>query len=76
MPLFRATAASFLPPPDLLEDTAAVYFYFGWEDVNGSWLIRRQVRADATSMDADIVNNPGHANLASAWAVKEGLVYA
>lgn len=70
-----ASSSSWLPPPDNSEDTDATYFYFGWEDVGGSWLVRRQLRADATTMDATDTDNPSHLNLTSAWASKETLIY-
>ena len=68
--------APFLVVPDLTEDTDAIHFFFGWSNISGSWLVRRQTRADSTSVDATIANNPSHPDLDSSWAVKEGLVYA
>ena len=33
-----------LPLYDFLDETNPVYFYFGWEDIHGHWLVERQVR--------------------------------
>ncbi len=66
----------FLPPSDMVDDSGATYFYFGWFDALGGWLVRRQLRVDATTADASVSNNPGYANLTAAWATKETLTYA
>ena len=67
---------TFLPSADLCEDTDATHFYFGWTSVSGGWLVRRQVRADASSQDATQTGaNSAIADLTSAWATKETLEY-
>ena len=66
---------AFLDPGDLVDDTDSVYFYFGWVSVAGTWLVRRQVRATSSTVDATGDNNP-EPDLATAWADKENLTYA
>lgn len=63
--------SSFLPPPDLLDESDATYFYYGWEDVNGGWLVRRATRASAKKANA----TTGHPDLATAWANRSSLIY-
>lgn len=63
----------FLPAPDLYDETTD-YFYMGWEDVNGSWLVRRTLRLDSTKLDATDSGNI-HDDIASAWPDRESLVY-
>ena len=75
--LVESTGANiFLPAADNVDDTGATYFYFGWESVNGSWLVRRQLRVDATTEDATIGNNAGYVNLTAAWPDRGSLAYA
>lgn len=62
--------SSFLPPPDLLDESTN-YFYYGWEDVRGGWLVRRATRASAKKEDA----TTGYADLATAWANRTVLMY-
>lgn len=66
----------FLGPSDETDDSGAVYFYFGWASVNGSWLIRRQTRATSLTLNANIVNNASYANLAAAWTARASLTYS
>lgn len=66
---------SFLQTPDLIEDTDAVYFYMGWLDLSGAWMVRRQIRVDASTTDATPAENSSYANLSAAWAEKETLNY-
>lgn len=66
----------FLGPSDETDDSGAVYFYFGWASVNGSWLVRRQTRATSLTLNANIVNNPSYANLAAAWTARASLTYS
>jgi hypothetical protein len=70
-----STGSQFLPAADLVSDVDPIYFYFGWDDVNATWLVRRQVRATSAHSDATISNNPLHATLASAWSARATLVY-
>ena len=66
----------FLATPDLVDTTQSDYFYFGWTNILGGWLIRRQDRTDSSSAGADISNNPSYANLTAAWVDRYTLVYA
>jgi len=66
----------FLPPPDLTDEADATYFYFGWEDEGGSWLVQRQDRLTSETLRADISNNPGFADLTAAWPNRVTLTYA
>ena len=65
----------FLPSPDKIDDSDAVYFYLGWADVNGEWLVRRQLRADAAQANAAPANNPSYSDLSSAWGARATLNY-
>ena len=68
--------AGFLPPADRIDDTTGIeFFHFGWEDVNGGWLIRRQTRSDSTFVDATESNNSSYTTLAEAWPFRLGLTY-
>ena len=68
-------ADEFLPIPELLDEDAT-YFYMGWSDVDGSWLIRRKERSTTSYLDAAIANNSGYADLAAAWPDRATLAYA
>lgn len=63
--------SSFLPPPDLLDESDATYFYYGWAEVNGGWLVRRATLASAKKEDV----TTGHPNLATAWGFRASLSY-
>lgn len=63
--------SSFLPPPDLLDEEDATFFYYGWADVNGGWLVRRATRASAKKEDA----TTGYPDLDTAWANRASLAY-
>jgi len=65
------SGSSFLPPPDLVDESDATYFYYGWEDVNGGWLVRRATRATAKKEDA----TTGFPDLATAWTNRASLSY-
>ena len=65
----------FLPTPDR-DEAAAEYFYLGWADVNGGWLVRRIARADATRADATASDNSSYTTLAEAWPHRATLTYA
>lgn len=71
---FLSAASTFLDPPSLL-DEGATHFYMGWESINSSWLIRKQTRSDATTVDATINNNGSYANLSLAWVDRAALTY-
>ena len=64
----------FLPNPDSFEETDT-YFYMGWEDVNGGWLIRKQIRSNSSFTDATVANNGAYLTLTAAWASKNTLTY-
>ena len=67
--------SKFLDNPNLNDETEADYFYFGWEDVNGGWLIRRQSRVDSDYEDANEDSNSSYANLTTAWPFRVSLTY-
>lgn len=57
--------------PDLVDDTDATYFYFGWTLEDTSWLIQRQDRSTSASLDA----TTGYPDLATAWPNRDSLTY-
>ena len=65
----------FLPRPDLIDDRDEMFFYFGWENVNGGWLIRRTERATAQQLAATEANNTSFPDLASAFPERANLTY-
>lgn len=64
--------ASFLPVADNTDTSDATFFYFGWADVNGGWLIQRHDRATS----AYVSSTAGHADLSTAWPDRANLTYA
>ena len=62
---------SVMPTPDDMDESGAAYFYFGWSDFGGGWLVRRQHRATGAHEDA----TTGAADYASAWAGRASLAY-
>lgn len=66
----------FLPIPDLFDETDATYFYYGWNNVNGNWLIRRGNRLTAQKQNATISTNSAYANLSAAWPNRNTLNYS
>lgn len=73
-PSVTTGSEEFLPIPELLDETAT-YFFMGWADVNGTWLIRRKERTTTEYLDASGLNNGAYADLASAWVDRLTLVY-
>ena len=69
------SGTSFLDTPDMIDETDAIYFYFGWTSVDSSWLIRRQVRLTALTVDANILSNGGIPDLATGWPSRVSLIY-
>lgn len=65
----------FNPFPDNYSDTATDYYYFGWESINGSWLIRKRSKTSSLYTEASITNNATYATLALAWVDRESLTY-
>lgn len=61
--------------PDLIDETDPASFYWGWEDVNGSWLIRKIDTSDSSYVVADQVGNSGYIDLTAAWVDRAALVY-
>ena len=61
-----------LSVPNLLDESNAVYFYFGWENVNGGWLVQRQNRSTSITESA----TAGHTNLTDAFADRINLEYS
>lgn len=66
----------FLPPPDLVDHLDVVFFYYGWENVNGDWLVRRTVRATGFQDSATSANNPSIPDLAAAFPDRATLTYS
>ena len=58
--------------PDLSDESDATYWYYGWENIDGGWLVQRQTRSSGMSLDAD----SGYADLATAWPNKDTLSYS
>ncbi|NEN91196.1 MAG: hypothetical protein F6K48_20715 [Okeania sp. SIO3H1] len=69
------SGTAFLPIPDDLDESSATEFFFGWEDVDGGWLIARQTRATAQTVHADQANNPLYTTLTAAWPDRQSLTY-
>lgn len=67
----RAAEIDYLAVPDRSEDTVT-YFYFGWEDVGGSWLVQRQDRVSSISLSA----TQGYDTLSEAWPNRNSLDYS
>ena len=65
----------FNPFPDEYDDTQTDYYYFGWESINGSWLIRKRSKTSSLYTEANNVNNPTYATLALAWVDRVSLTY-
>ena len=61
-----------LPVPDLFDENDPNFFYFGWENVNGGWLVQRQNRSTSITESA----TTGHANLTDAFADRTNLGYS
>lgn len=68
--------SSFLPAPDRTDETDATFFYFGWENVGGDWLVQRQTRSTGVSVSATGSNNPSYADLTAAFPDRATLTYA
>lgn len=60
-----------LPVPDERDETGAVYWFYGWIDVNGAGLIQRMNRE--TSISAS--NTTSIADFQTAWDDRANLVY-
>jgi len=65
------TSNTSLKIPDLLDESDDNYFYFGWENINNTWLIQRQRRSTTQTKSISV----GYANLALAWAERTNLDY-
>ena len=61
--------------PSETDENGELYFYFGWENINGGWLVRRQLRSNGDTVDAIPSNNSSHADLTGAWLARETLTY-
>ena len=70
--LENASTDNSLSVPNLLDESNAIYFYFGWENVNGGWLVIRQNRSTSITESA----TTGHANLTDAFADRINLGYS
>ena len=60
--------------PDQYAETDT-HFYFGWQSINGGWLVRRQDRSTGAIVNASTANNSGVADLSTAWADRLNLTY-
>lgn len=69
------SATPVFPNPNLLDETDTTYFYFGWENVNGGWLIQRQARETSVSMATDFQINPSYSLLSNVWPNRHILAY-
>ena len=69
-------ASPFLGAPDEQDDAGETYFYFGWADVAGSWLVRRTLRSASLQTSASASTNTGFTDLLSAWGDRENLSYS
>jgi len=63
------------PNPDILDESDATYFYFGWESINDGWLVERQVRSTSQRRRATISANPDNLTFSSAWLDRASLSY-
>ncbi len=68
-------SSAFLDLPDNVEESLSTYYYYGWQNVSGGWLIQRQSIADGLSESATISNNSTFALFTNAWDSKTSLVY-
>lgn len=68
-------ARPFLPTPEQFDETNSDFFFFGYEEVDGSWLVRRQSRQTGQSQDATLAGNPSLPTLAASFPIRETLVY-
>ena len=59
-------------PADLLDELDPDFFYFGYSNSDGSWLIIRQDRETAE----DVFATTGFPDLATAFENREGLSYS
>jgi len=64
------------PLPDNFDETDELYFFFGWEEILGGWLIHRQVRLSSLTIRADVANNVTVPDLATAWPSRATLAYS
>lgn len=62
----------FLETPDEVDESDPTYFYFGWGNVDGGWLVQRQLRTTGASTRA----TTGYADLTTAWPNRTNLTYA
>ena len=64
-------AAPIFTAPDRSDDTHAEFVYFGWEDVMGNWVIKRQTRDTGQALSAS-----GSTDFDVAWDGRIDLTYA
>lgn len=67
-------SSGFFDSPGLFEETTD-YFYYGWESINDSWLVRRRYRSNAVGEDASVSSNPSYDSLSNAWVDRVTLTY-
>ena len=69
--MFSTTNLLGINAPNLSDEGDITYWYFGWNDVDGNWLVQRQTRATGISLNA----TTGYLDLASAWPNRTSLTY-
>jgi hypothetical protein len=73
--IYAETGSAVLPPSNLIDTEDETFFYWGWENINGSWAVRRTARSDAEYWDATILENPTFPQLADAWPNRASLFF-
>lgn len=61
---------------DITDETNVHYFYYGYDNSNGGWLIKRRTRSSTTFLNADISGNASYADLNAAWPDRATLAYS
>jgi hypothetical protein len=66
----------YLGDPTNTDYSDSNYFYFGYSNINGNYIIERQDRTSSVSLRATVINNPTYTVYNNAWTNKSSLVYA
>ncbi|MEO1398730.1 MAG: hypothetical protein AAFU56_07690 [Pseudomonadota bacterium] len=61
--------------PDLIDETEADFFYWGWEDATATWIVRRIDVDDSTFDEASFATDSQYADLNAAWAQRQTLTF-
>ncbi|MEM1149832.1 MAG: hypothetical protein AAGI03_04645 [Pseudomonadota bacterium] len=67
--------SSFLPIADEFDETDSTFFFYGWENIYGNWLIRRGDRLTAKKVKATQTENPTFQMSTEAWLNRASLNY-